>query len=121
MKNLGVHLSWIVVKDFETAIEFYTKIAGFTLKEKSSEYKWAELSGPTGSILALTEEGGCSAFKAGSNAITSISVENIEEARKFFQSKDVNLIGDIMEIPGHVKIQTFSDKDGNIMQLVQVL
>ncbi|MES2200160.1 MAG: VOC family protein [Chlamydiota bacterium] len=121
MKNKGIHLSWIVVTDFEAAVKFYTEIAGFTLIEKHLDYGWAELSGPEGSCLGIAKESSCSEVKAGSNTITAITVDDIDEARSFFQEKSVKLIGDIQEVPGHVKMQTFADADGNVMQLVQKL
>ena len=121
MKNLGIHLSWIVVKDFEAALQFYTEVAGFTLMEKNPEYGWAELRGKEGSMLGIAKESSCSEVKAGSNTITAITVDNIDEAVAFFQKKGVKLMGDIQEVPGHVKMQTFTDLDGNTMQLVQKL
>ena len=121
MKNLGIKLSWIVVKDIKEAVKFYTEIAGFALQELSEEYKWAELTGPEGSRLGIAQESEDNNIKAGSNTITAISVENIDEAISFFKEKEVKLVGDIMEVPGHVKIQTFLDVDGNTMQIVQVL
>ncbi|MBS0627617.1 MAG: VOC family protein [Verrucomicrobia bacterium] len=121
MKNQGIHLSWIVVKDFKAAIKFYTEIAGFTIKQESPEYGWAELSGPTGSLLGVAQESPHSEIKSGSNTITTISVDNIDEARSFFEKSGVKLIGNIQEVPGHVKMQTFADIDGNVMQLVQTL
>lgn len=119
IKNQGIHLSWIVVKDFNSALKFYTEVAGFTLKEKNLEYGWAELSGENGSLLGIAQEGEGSTIKAGSNAITTLAVKDINEARDYFEKKGAKLIGAVEEIPGHVKLQTFSDEDGNIMQLVQ--
>lgn len=121
MKNIGINLSWIVVKDIQAAVKFYTEVAGFALQELSEEYKWAELKGPEGSRLGIAEESSDNDIKAGSNAITAITVEDIKEAIAFFKEKGVTLVGDMMEVPGHVKIQTFTDLDGNTMQIVQKL
>ncbi len=84
MKNQEIKLSQIVVERLEEAVKFYTEVIGFSLKELSLEYKWAELAGPEGSRLGISEESSESAIKAGSNTITAISVENIEEAVSFF-------------------------------------
>ncbi len=121
MKNIGINLSWIVVKDLTAAVKFYTEVAGFNLQELSEEYKWAELKGAEGSRLGIAEESSDNDIKAGSNTITAITVENINTAISFFKEKGVALIGDIMEVPGHVKIQTFADTDGNTMQIEQKL
>jgi tRNA uridine 5-carbamoylmethylation protein Kti12 len=47
--------------------------------------------------------------------------EDFYEAIAFFKEKGVTLIGDTMEVLGHVKIQTFIDLDRNTMQIVQKL
>lgn len=117
----GIHLSWIVVKDLKTAIQFYTEVVGLTLLENSEEWGWAELAGPSGSRLGIAQESAMSDIKAGSNAIMTITVDDIEKASKEFQAKGGTLVGDLMEVPGHVKIQTFIDASQNRMQFVQVL
>lgn len=121
MKNQGIELSWIVVKDIKAAIKFYTETVGFKLTQSTPENGWAELSGPSGSVLGIAQE--CKSFdvKAGSNAVISITVEDIDVACDFFKKKGAQLVGEIIEIPGHVKMQTFKDDDGNMMQLVQKL
>lgn len=121
MKVKGIYLSWIVVKDVEAAIKFYTQMLGLTLREFNKEYGWAELSGPDGAILGLSKENLEFNMKAGTNAVMTISVDNIQKARDDLKNKKVHLIGDIMEIPGEVKLQTFVDIDGNMMQLVELL
>lgn len=117
----GIHLSWIVVQDFEAALHFYTNVLGLTLRSKAEEFGWAELSGPSGSILAIAKADPRENLSAGSNAVVTISVKNIEEARKHCIKNGVALQGEIIEIPGHVRIQSFSDLDGNRMQLVETL
>lgn len=121
MKNLGIRLSWISVKDLKAALKFYVETVGFTLMVESPEHGWAELQGPSGSRLGIAQECEYAEVKSGSNTVTCVSVENIEEACAFFQKKGARLIGKTKEIEGHVKIQTFADPDGNIMQLVQEL
>lgn len=121
MKIKGIHLAWIVVKDLKAAIEFYTKTVGLTLRDQSPEYGWAELSGPDGSMLGVAQENPHMEIEAGKNAVVTITVDDIEETRKFLLKQGANMIGEIMEVPGHVKMQTFTDADGNMMQMVQKL
>lgn len=121
MKAEGIYLSWIVVKDIKKAIKFYTEVAGLELKEFHEEFHWAELSGPGGSILGIGQECTESPQKPGTNAVVTISVPDIDKAKAHFIKKGANLVGDIVEIPHHVKMQTFVDVDGNTMQLVQKL
>jgi predicted enzyme related to lactoylglutathione lyase len=119
MKTKGIFLSWIMVKDMPKAIKFYTDVVGLTLKNYHKEYGWAEMSGPDGSTLGIGLEGDENPMKAGANAVVTVSVDDIEKAKKHFQDQGATLIGETMEVPGHVKLQTFCDNDGNTMQLVE--
>lgn len=121
MQAQGIELTWIVVKDLDQAITFYTQVIGLQLKERSDEFGWAELSGPSGSILGLA----CASHEAdmapGSNAVIAVTVANLDAALRHFISKGGKLLGKVIEIPGHVKMQTIVDPDGNKLQLVQKL
>lgn len=119
-KTIGISLSWIVVKDIDAAIKFYTETVGLKLNEYSPEFGWAELSGPEGAILGLAKESVEQDAIAGTNAVVTVTVDSIDKAREEFLQRGVKLVGDVMEIPGHVKLQTFQDKDGNSLQLVEV-
>lgn len=120
-KTFGISLSWIVVKDIQEAIKFYTETVGLTLLQHTPEYGWAELSGPEGTTLGIAQENMEENVKAGTNAVVTVRVDDINKARADFEERKVTLVGDIIEIPGHVKMQTFQDKDGNTMQLVEIL
>lgn len=121
MKVQGIHLVWVVVSDIKTAIEFYTKTIGLTLKEFNDEYGWAELSGPDGCTLGLAQQNPSENMKPGSNAVTTLTVDDLETAKNELIRKKCRLIGETLEVPGHVKMQTFADVDGNMLQLCQLL
>jgi predicted enzyme related to lactoylglutathione lyase len=121
MKVEGMHLAWIVVKDLAKALEFYTETVGLTLRSHQMEHGWAELSGPNGSLLGIAQEGPCMEQTAGINAVMTVTVANIDAAIKHFLEKGAKLIGSVIEVPGHVKMQTFVDVDGNTLQLVEQL
>lgn len=121
MKTLGIYLSWIVVEDIEKAIKFYTEVAGLELKEYHKEFFWAELSGPNGILLGISQESPENPIRAGQNAVITLSVENLEDAMTHFNAHQVTFIDEVVEVPGHVKMRSFRDASGNIMQLVQKL
>lgn len=121
MKTQGISLSWIVVKNIDAAIQFYTKVVGLKLREYNKEYKWAELCGEEGSALGIAQECVEQGSKAGTNAVVTVSVDDIEKAKNKFLEQGTQLVGDIVEVPGHVKMQTFLDADGNTFQLVELL
>lgn len=51
----------------------------------------------------------------------TITVVDIDKAIAEFLKKNVTLVGDMLEVPGHVKMQTFKDPSGNTFQLCQLL
>lgn len=119
-KNMG--LVWIVVSDIKKAIEFYTKTVGLKLTEFNEEYGWAELSAPGGgTLLGLAVQNEYDNMKPGSNAVVTLTVDNLQKSIQEFQKKNVKLVGDVMEVPNIVKLQTFVDSDGNHFQLVESL
>lgn len=117
----GIHLAWIVVADVEAAIKFYTETVGLALMEFSKEYGWAELSGKDGARLGIAQHTATSEIPVGGNAVITITVVDIDKAIAEFLKKKVILVGDMLEVPGHVKMQTFKDPSGNTFQLCQLL
>jgi len=121
MKPIGMQLSWITVADIKKAIKFYTEVMGFELHEFNEEFGWAELSGKEGARLGLAQECIEHGNKAGTNAVITVTVPNIQKAIEQLKTNKTTLIGEIMEIPGQVKLQTFTDPDGNAFQLCELL
>jgi predicted enzyme related to lactoylglutathione lyase len=117
----GIHLIWIVVKDLDKAIKYYTQTIGLKLIEHHPEFGWAELKGADGSFLGLAAADKEKSIQAGSNAVIALTVDNLDQIKAEYQKKGVKLIGETMEIPGHVKLQSFADQDGNQFQLAQKL
>jgi predicted enzyme related to lactoylglutathione lyase len=121
-----VDLSWITVSDLNKAKKFYVDILGFKLESHEPKYGWMELIGVDGGMrlgIAQTqqqEKEGC-AEKPGSNAIVTCVVDNIDKAIKELTPKGVKFHGSVIEVPGHVKMITFTDPDDNKFQLVEVL
>ncbi len=121
MNPLGVSLVWVTVKDLDKALEFYTKILGFAVNEVSKEYGWAEVKSSEGALIGIAQHNDVDKFPPGSNAVITVSVADINAAISHLKKNSVMLIGDILEIPGMLKMQMYADQDGNRMQLVQSL
>lgn len=117
----GIELIWIAVANMDAAVKYYTEVLGFTLKERNDQFRWAELQGPSGIRLGLGEGEDCGGVSPGGNAVITISVKDISKARQDLQRQRAVLVGDIMEIPGHVKMQTLKDPSGNMLQLCEKL
>jgi predicted enzyme related to lactoylglutathione lyase len=118
----SIDLIWIVVKDLKKSVAFYAQKLGMKVLSIEEKFGWAELSGQEGgALLGLAQSNSEQSLPIGSNAIMALTVINIEEAKTDFQKKGVSTIGDILEVPGVVKLQMMRDDDGNHFQLVQTL
>lgn len=117
--NLGFQLAWIVTKDVKKAVKFYTEVVGLTVLNFEEDYGWAELAGPDGAILGIAQASDEMNIKPGQNAVITFLVEDLEEACEAHTEKGTKMIGEIMEVPGHVKLQMCMDQDGNHFQLCE--
>lgn len=121
MEMKGFNLAWIVVNDFKKAIQFYTEVMGLKVQNCNDEHGWAELTGPNGALLGIAKVCEHTDVKPGSNAVPTFSVVDIVAARASLEKKGTKLLGEIIEVPGQVKLQTCVDQDGNHFQLCQCL
>jgi predicted enzyme related to lactoylglutathione lyase len=120
MKSMD--LAWIVVKDFEKAVKFYTETVGLKVQVISEEHGWAELQGPDGgAVLGIAKERSENFWKSGHNACPTFTVENLEKAQESMSKKGTKFLGGVQEVPGHVRLIMGVDADGNHFQLAQVL
>lgn len=115
----GIELIWVVVKNFKEALKFYTEIVGLKVQEINEQFGWAELAGSKGIRLGIAQMNDLEAIQPGQNAVVTLSVANLEESKKALVQKGVKMVGEILDIPGHVKMQTITDADGNHFQLVE--
>jgi predicted enzyme related to lactoylglutathione lyase len=118
----GLDLAWIVVNDLKKSVHFYTQIVGLKLENLDEKYGWAELSGASGGAkLGIALANDKDSIKPGHNAVVTLTVENLKETVKGLVKKGATVIGEILEVPGHVKLQMVKDHDGNHFQLVEKL
>lgn len=122
MRVDSIDLIWVVVKDLKTAIKFYTEVVGLKIVELNEQFGWAEMTGHDGGMrLGIAQQNDMDALPPGQNAIVTLSVADLVKAKADLSHKGVTMVGDILEIPGIVKMQMIVDKDGNQLQLVQTL
>lgn len=120
VKEIG--LSWIVVKDVKAAVKYYTEVVGLKLMEFNEQYGWAELQGHGGGArLGIAQECPQEKTKAGQNAVVTFTVADLEKAKGEMIKKGAKCQGDVIEVPGHVKMQTVVDNDGNSFQICELL
>ena len=125
MRTQSIGLVWIVVKDFKRAVKFYTEVAGLKLIEMNEQWGWAELEGHQGQGMRLGiaqhRPDSQEPIQPGQNGVATFTVDNIEQANKDLVQQGANLVGKVQEVPGHVKMQTVKDADGNVFQIVEVI
>lgn len=115
-------LSWIAVSDLKKAVNFFRDVLGLQVREQDDGYGWAELVGTEGgAALGLAQSTDFTPLQQGHNAIVTFTVDDIKATKAQLQKKGVHFIGELMEVPGEVILQLFSDPDGNKFQLVQLL
>lgn len=109
-------VAWYAVKDFEASKTFYGETLGLT---KTFEMQgWCEFAHEAGAAsLGLSAQG-----ESGPGGATAVlAVDDIAATRKALEKKGVQFLGAIEEIPGAVKLATFTDPSGNRLQLCQSL
>ena len=115
-------LSWIVVSDLKKAKQFFTTSVGLKELKYVEELGWAELGGEDGgSVVGLAEANPTMDLEAGKNAIITLTVDDCDKMAEELKKRGVSLVGEVMEVPGHVKLQMFKDSDGNLLQIVENL
>lgn len=123
MRTKSMDLVWIVVKDFKSAVKFYTEVAGLKAVEMHEEWGWAELEGHDGKGMRLgiaqQRPDNQDPIQPGQNGVVTLTVDDIDHACKDLAKQGANLVGKIIEVPGHVKMQTVRDTDGNTFQIVE--
>ena len=118
----SIDLAWISTKDMQKAKTFFADKLGLEITSDSPEYGWLEFCGTDGGAsLGVGQDSEESDLKAGQNAVITFTVENIEKTKADLIAKGVTIVGDIIEVPGHVKLLYIKDEDGNLFHLSQPL
>lgn len=126
----SMELAWVTVTDIRKAKQFFVETLGLQVTDDAVEHGWLELTAPGDTfVLGIgqvqpnnqQQQDGCGSVKPGHNAIVTMTVDNLIEAKRLLEQKHVKMLGDVIDIPGHVKMQLFADFDGNKFQLVEIL
>lgn len=110
-------LVWVPVVDFEAAKAFYMNILELELVLEDEDTKWAEFQISPGAKIAIH---GVKATNANPIGAIVLEVEKLDKAELWLAGKGIK-VTDKEEIPGMAKFASFTDPDGNIIQLSQSL
>jgi catechol 2,3-dioxygenase-like lactoylglutathione lyase family enzyme len=106
------------VSNLDAAIAWYRDALGFEVVYKLDELGWCELRTPyEGITIGLGQN---EKIKNG-GATPTFGVEDIDDARRHLEGKDVRFDGETYEVEGMVKLATFYDPDGNAYMLAESL
>ena len=105
------------VKDIDASIAWFNEMLGF--EEIFKVPGWAEVSTPTAGVTIGLAESETTEGSGGTTAV--LGVTDIGAARAELETKGVRFEGDIVEMPGLVKLATFYDPDGNRYMFAQSL
>lgn len=115
---MKVMLAWYTVTDLEKAKAFYGDVLG--LKKIFEMPGWAEYAHEQGAA-AIGLNTNAPPPEGSGGATVVLGVENLDATRQRLAKRGVAFEGDVMEIPGVVRIGTFRDPFGNRLQVAQSL
>ncbi len=107
------------VTNLDESIAWFHDMLGFDLVFRADEAGWAELTSPTKDVTIGLGQNDKVDGRGGTTPV--FGVVDIAAAHKELERKGVRFEGEIMEIPGMVKLATFFDPDGNTYMLAQSL
>ena len=109
----------IGVTSMDRSIPWYTDVLGMTLLYRRDDIAWCELSTGVDKVnVGLSEN---QAVGAGGGAILTFGVTDLDAAKAALDAAGVRQDGEIMEIPGMVRLLTFYDPDGTALMFYQDL
>ena len=117
-----IELISLSVTDLAQAKKFFTQTVGLNLVKDCPEFGWLELCGTDGgTTLGIGKKNEQCGNMDQKNAVISLTVDDIVATKADFEAKGVKFNGDIMEVPGHVKLAFFADSEGNEFFLAENL
>ena len=107
------------VTDLDRSLSWYRDTLGFTLLYKRDDIAWCELETAVARVnVGLSERR--EAGGAGGATLT-FGVADLDAAKAALDQRQVRQDGDIVEIPGLVRLLTFYDPDDNALMFYQDL
>ncbi len=118
----NIKFGWTTVSDIDKARSFFVDKLGLRQTDFYEEAGWLEMQAEDSAFtLAVSKKKEESPYQPGHNIILTMTVDNIEAAKKQLEEKGITFTTEIYEVPGQVKLVDFRDDDNNAYQLVQYL
>lgn len=117
MTDLGrVDHVWFWVADMDHAVDFYTGTLGLALRMRHGG-DWAEVDG--GTILIGLHGGVASDPSPLPGGTVVFEVDDLDMARAGLEQRGIVFDEHLGEVPGYARYASFTDPDGNTMQLIE--
>jgi predicted enzyme related to lactoylglutathione lyase len=107
---------WFWVADMDRAVEFYTGRLGLDLRMRHAN-DWAEVDGG-GVRIGLHGGPGADASPVPGGTVV-FEVEDLDLAKAGLEQRGLAFHEHLGEVPGYARYASFTDPDGNAMQLIE--
>jgi CreA protein len=117
MNDLGrLDHVWFWVADMDRAVAFYTARLGLRLRTRHGD-DWAELDGG-GCRIGLHGGPGAEASPLPGGTVV-FEVDDLDLAKAGLEQRGLVFDEHLGEVPGYARYASFTDPDGNAMQLIE--
>lgn len=119
----SIALTSFNVTNWEQAKHFYGEVLGLTSTMVSDEMGWVQYGFPGGGAeVAINYWRGPEPVPPQKGGGTLVfNVDDADETARTLKAAGVNVVGEVQEIPGMVRIVDFYDPEGNHLQAVSMV
>lgn len=122
LKISGIDHPAIAVGDVDEIAQWYCSVLGFEKEYRNNDPVWI-LRAPDGTLLEVLPEDDTprpvrTTWTPGWSHL-ALRVDDIDQAIAHLDNRNVNWLGEKMEAIGGGKVRSFSDPEGNMLQIVE--
>lgn len=107
---------WFWVADMDRSLAFFTEGLGLAVRSRHGD-DWAEVEAGSVRIGLHGGIGPDASPRPGGTVV--FQVDDVELARAMLEQRGVTFDDHLGEVPGYARYASFTDPDGNAMQLIE--
>ena len=116
MKLRGIDHVYYWTEDMERAVRFYRDVLGLELLRREGD-SWAQFDGGAIRFALHGAVHGRPVSPGGATAV--FEVDDLDGARRALEERGVRFEDHVGEVPGYARFASFSDPDGNQVQIIE--